>query len=180
MRPRTKHILLLLFLGCTIFDGTRSWLFAQSDSEEYGWPTYGSDLASTRYAPLAQIDADNFKELEIAWRFKTDNLGPRKEYTFQSTPLMVDGMLYSTAGTRRSVVALDAETGELRWMHIEDEGARGEAAPRRFSGRGLSYWSDGRQARIFYVTPGYRLVALDAKSGMPVPDFGIDGRGVVG
>lgn len=77
--------------------------------------TYGSDLASTRYAPLAQIDADNFEDLEIAWSFKTDNLGPRKEYTFQSTPLMEDGMLYSTAGTRRSVVALDAP-GELRWM----------------------------------------------------------------
>jgi len=86
------------------------------------WWTYGGDLASTRYAPLDQINKDNFKNLEIAWRFKTDFLGPRPEYNFQSTPLEADGILYSTAGSRRAVVALDAATGELLWMHSENEG----------------------------------------------------------
>ena len=82
---------------------------------------------------------------------------------------MVDGVVYSTAGTRRAVVALDAGTGEMLWMHSENEGKRGEAAPRQLSGRGLSYWTDGtRRARIVYVTPGYQMVALDAKTGMPV------------
>ena len=139
------------------------------------WWTYGGDLASTRYSPLEQINKDNFKNLEIAWRFKTDFLGPRPEYNFQSTPLEVDGILYSTAGSRRAVVALDAATGELLWMHSENEGKRGEAAPRQLSGRGLSYWSDGRESRIVYVTPGYRMIALDAKTGVPVRSFGANG-----
>ena len=90
---------------------------------------------------------------------------------------MVKGVVYSTAGTRRAVVALDAATGELLWMHSEREGERAEAAPRQLSGRGLSYWTDGREERILYVTPGYRLVALDAKTGAPVQNFGT--RGVV-
>ncbi len=139
------------------------------------WWTYGGDLASTRYSPLDQINKDNFKNLEVAWRFKTDFLGPRPEFNFQSTPLMVDGILYSTAGSRRDVVALDAGTGELLWMHSENEGPRGAAAPRQLSGRGLSYWSDGKESRIVYVTPGYRMVALDAKTGALAKSFGKDG-----
>jgi len=141
------------------------------------WPTYGGDLASTRYSPLDQITADNFNKLEVAWRFKTDALGPRPEFNFQGTPLMVDGVVYSTAGTRRAVVALDAATGELLWMHSENEGKRGEAAPRQLSGRGLSYWpgSGGERPRIVYVTPGYQLIALDAKTGAPVAGFGRSG-----
>ena len=93
------------------------------------WPTYGGDLGHTRYAALDQISAANFNDLEVAWRFKTDNLGPRPEFNLQSTPLMVRGRLYSTGGTRRAVVALDAGTGELLWVHSEDEGARGAASP---------------------------------------------------
>ncbi len=139
------------------------------------WPTYGGDLANTKYAPLNQIDADNFDDLEIAWRFKTDALGPTPEYNLQATPLMVGGVIYTTAGTRRAVVALDAGTGEMLWMHREHEGERGAAAPRRLSGRGLAYWSEGDEARIIYVTPGYRMLALDAATGVPVPGFGTDG-----
>ena len=152
-------------------------LAGQSGAKNGEWTTYGADLGNTRYSPLDQINADNFSKLEIAWRFKTDSLGPRPEYQFESTPLMVKGIVYSTAGTRRAVVALDAATGELLWMHSEREGERAEAAPRQLSGRGLSYWTDGREERILYVTPGYRLVALDAKTGAPVQNFGT--RGVV-
>jgi quinoprotein glucose dehydrogenase len=139
------------------------------------WTTYGADLANTRYSALDQINAGNFDKLEIAWRFKTESLGPRPEYQFESTPLMVRGVVYSTAGARRAVVALDAATGELIWMHSEREGERGSAAPRQLSGRGLAYWSDGRDERILYVTPGYRLVALDAGTGIPVSSFGRNG-----
>jgi quinoprotein glucose dehydrogenase len=139
------------------------------------WPTYGGDLGHTRYAPLEQITSANFNSLEVVWRFKTDNLGPRPEFNFQSTPLMVRGRLYTTGGTRRAVAALDAATGELLWVHGEDEGARGAAAPRQLSGRGLAYWSDGKQERILYVTPGYRLVALDAATGQRIPAFGTNG-----
>ncbi len=139
------------------------------------WPTYGGDLRNSRYSPLTQITADNFSDLEIAWRFKTHNLGTRPEYKLEGTPLMVGGVLYATAGTRRSVVALDAATGELRWVHVEREGARGANAPRQLSGRGLAYWTDGKDERILYVTPGYRLIALDATTGARVPTFGTDG-----
>ena len=147
----------------------------QSGAPRGEWPTYGGDLGHTRYAPLDQISAANFNDLEVAWRFKTDNLGPRPEFNLQSTPLMVRGRLYSTGGTRRAVVALDAATGELLWVHREDEGARGAASPRQLSGRGLAYWSDGKDERILYVTPGYRLIALEARTGVPIAGFGRGG-----
>jgi quinoprotein glucose dehydrogenase len=153
---------------------------AQTDINHSGtkngeWRTYGGDLSSTRYSPLDKINASNFNKLEVAWRFKTDQLGPRPEFNLQATPLMVNGILYMTAGTRRAAVALDARTGEMLWMHSENEGKRGSGAPRVLSGRGLSYWTDGRDARIFYVTPGYRLIGLDAKTGALIPSFGKNG-----
>ena len=141
------------------------------------WTTYGGDLASRRYSPLDQISKDNFNKLEIAWRFKTDSMGPRPEFNFQATPLMVDGLVYTTAGTRRAVVALDAGTGEMLWMHSENEGKRGESAPRLLSGRGLAYWpgSGTEHGRIVYVTPGYQMIALDAKTGALAAGFGKNG-----
>jgi quinoprotein glucose dehydrogenase len=147
----------------------------QTGTKNGEWPTWGGDLGNTRYAPFDQINASNFNSLEVAWRFKTDNLGPRPEFNLQSTPLMVHGILYSTGGTRRAVVALDATTGELHWTFSVDEGKRGAAAPRKLSGRGLSYWTDGREERIIYVTPGYQMIALDAKTGRPIPTFGKNG-----
>src|SRR5436305_4219070 len=164
----------LLTISCVILAATAPVL-GQTGAKNGEWPTYGGDLGHTRYSPLDQITAANFDKLEIAWRFKTDSLGPRPEYQFESTPLMVKGVVYSTAGSRRAVVALDAATGELRWMHSENEGARGAAAPRQLSGRGLAYWSGAGDERILYVTPGYRLIALDAKTGVPVRTFGNDG-----
>jgi quinoprotein glucose dehydrogenase len=147
----------------------------QDSSNTTEWPTYAADLAGTRYRPLDQINASNFNKLEVAWRFKTDNLGNRPEYKLEGTPLMVNHKLYATAGSRRAVIALDPVTGELLWVHGEHEGARGAAAPRQLSGRGLAYWSDGKEERIVYITPGYRLICLDAKTGAPVPSFGNNG-----
>src|SRR6266849_4963281 len=148
---------------------------AQTGAKNGEWRTYGGDLGNTHYSPLDQINAGNFYKLQVAWRFKTDNLGPRPEFNFEGTPLMANGVVYSTAGTRRAVVAIDAATGELIWTHGEREGARGAAAPRQLSGRGLSFWTDGSQERILYVTPGYRLIALNAKTGAVVPSFGTNG-----
>jgi quinoprotein glucose dehydrogenase len=135
----------------------------QSDTD---WHSYAGDLSNNRYSPLDQIDAGNFNNLEVAWRFKTESLGPRAEYQFESTPLVIKGRLYSVAGSRRDVVALDAANGEQIWMHSENEGERGASAPRQLSGRGLSYWTDGKDERIIYVTPGYRMIALDAQTGI--------------
>ena len=140
------------------------------------WPHYTGDMRGGKYSPLAQIDASNFKTLEVAWRFKTDTFGPRPEFKLEGTPLAVNGVLYTTAGTRRSVIALDGKTGELMWSHSMREGRRAAVSPRQLSGRGVSYWTDGRgDERIIYVTTGYRLVELDAKSGSLVRTFGTDG-----
>ena len=140
------------------------------------WRSYAGDLKNHHYSPLDQINATNFNDLEVAWRFKTDVLGPRPEFKLEGTPLAVNGTLYTTAGTRRAVVALDGTTGELLWMHAEREGARAAASPRQLSGRGVAYWTDGaNDQRILYVTTGFRLVALDAKTGQRIASFGKDG-----
>ena len=151
-----------------------SHLTAQG-TENGEWRSYGGDIANTRYSPLDQIDGTNFEELEVAWRVKTTNFGPNPEFNFESTPLMVDGVIYSTAGSRRAVIAVDAGNGELLWMHRLDEGERGAAAPRRLSGRGLAYRDSGAGGEIFYVTPGYRLIGLDARTGERLSSFGDDG-----
>jgi quinoprotein glucose dehydrogenase len=164
-----------LVAAAAVLAWTNRATFGQTAVTSVDWTTYGGDLASRRYRAFDQINRDNFKDLEVAWRFKTDALGALPEFNFQSTPLMVKGVLYTTAGTRRAVVALDAATGEMLWMHREDEGKRADAAPRKLSGRGLAYWSDGRESRIVYVTPGYQMVALDAKTGQRVPGFGSNG-----
>ena len=145
---------------------------ADGDTE---WRHYANDLANTRYAPLDQINASNFNTLEVAWRFKTDSFGPRPESQYECTPILVKGRLFATAGSRRSVVSLDAATGEILWTYRMNEGERGARAPRQLSGRGVAYWTDGRQERIVYVTPGYQMIALDAATGDPVQGFGVNG-----
>ncbi len=148
----------------------------QPSTKNGEWPHYNGDLRGTRYSPLDQINASNFNKLQIAWRFKTDRFGPFPEFKLEGTPLMVKGVLYTTAGTRRSIVALDAKTGELIWSQSVREGKRAGLAPRQLSGRGLSYWTDGRgDERIVFVTTGYRLVELNAKTGAFVTSFGKDG-----
>jgi quinoprotein glucose dehydrogenase len=151
-------------------------LRAQTGTKNGEWRTYGGDLGSTRYAPLDQIDRNNFAKLQVAWRFKTDILGSRPDFNLQTTPLMINGVLYATAGASRDAVAIDARTGELLWMYKLGEGRRAQASPRPLSGRGVAYWTDGRgDERVFFVTIGYELVALDAKTGQPVRGFGQNG-----
>jgi quinoprotein glucose dehydrogenase len=136
------------------------------------WPDYSGDLRGWRYSPLDQINASNFNQLQVAWRFKTDHLGPRPEYKLEGTPVMVKGMLYTTGGTRRSVISLDGRTGELNWAHSLREGRRAAVSPRQLSGRGVSYWTDGKgDERVVYVTTGYQLVELDAKTGAMIQSF---------
>jgi quinoprotein glucose dehydrogenase len=153
--------------------------FAQSGlsgTKNGEWPSYAGDLSNYRYSPLDQINASNFSKLEVAWRFKTDNLGTRPEYKLEGTPIMIKGVLYTTAGVRRSVVALDGKTGELIWSHSLREGNRAAIAPRQLSGRGLSYWTDGKgDDRVIYITTGYRLVELSAKTGSMIASFGTNG-----
>jgi quinoprotein glucose dehydrogenase len=168
----------LAFAGGLIYmaAGPSGQTAGQPSTKNGDWPAYTGDIRGTRYSPLDQINASNFNKLEVAWRFKTDNLGTRPEFKLEGTPLVVKGVMYATGGTRRSVFALKADTGELLWVHAEFEGERAVKAPRQLSGRGVSYWTDGKgDERIIYVTTGYRLIALNAKTGTPIPSFGKDG-----
>ena len=139
------------------------------------WRFYGGDAGSTKYAPLDQINASNVKQLTIAWRWKAENFGPRPDYNWEVTPLMVRGVLYFTAGSRRDAVAVDAATGETLWFYRLDEGERGDRAVRT-QNRGLAYWTDGKNdRRILLITPGFQLVALNADTGAPIATFGKSG-----
>ena len=171
MRNHLSHAIALVLAGASALGQ------GEKAAPAVEWKTYGADLASTRYSPLDQINRENFSKLQIAWRLKTDPFGPRPDILYSSTPLVVGNVLYTTAGTRRAVLALNAATGEILWMHTEDEGARGQNAARSGAGRGVSYWAsaDGSDQRILYVTPGYRMIALSARTGLPIPAFGTDG-----
>lgn len=170
LRSTTRHIgaLVVALSGAVPALG-------QNGASNGEWPAYSADGGSTKYSWLTEIDHENVGDLEIAWRWQARNFGPEPEFNFRVTPIMVDGILYATAGYRRAVVAIDAATGETLWMYRLEEGKRGENAPRLNSGRGVSYWREGADERIFLITPGYHLVSLDAKTGQPVTTFGQSG-----
>jgi quinoprotein glucose dehydrogenase len=177
LAPRAKagaYVLTTLALSAALIAGSALAAGAE-DGANVEWPTYAGNWDASKYRPLDQINASNFNQLEVVWRFKTDHIGNRPEFKLEGTPLEIGGVIYATAGSRRGVIALDASNGELLWVHGEHEGARGAAAPRQLSGRGLAYWSDGKDARVLYVTPGYFLIALDARTGQRVSSFGDNG-----
>jgi quinoprotein glucose dehydrogenase len=166
----------LVFLALII--AAVSWPFTgrgQTGAKNGEWRAYSAEEASTRYSPLDQITRDNVKNLEVAWTWRFDNYGSAAQTaTTETTPLMIGGKLYFTAGQRRTVVAADAGTGETLWTWRPDEGARFDAAPRKVH-RGVAYWANGQDERIVVVTPGFQLVSLDAKTGRPVQGFGQGG-----
>jgi quinoprotein glucose dehydrogenase len=137
------------------------------------WRVWGGDAWSSRYSPLDQINAQNFNSLEVAWQWNAGAFGSDEYY--RTTPLYANGRLFTVATTRRVAVALDPETGETLWSYRLDEGIRWQKAPRQFAGRGLTYWTDGTIERIILVTPGYHMVSLDARTGIPDPRFGRNG-----
>src|SRR5690349_8379289 len=111
-----RHSVCAIWLGLGVLSvATTGYAQPVARTEQVGnqWPTYGGNLASHRYSPLEQIDKDNFKNLRIAWRLRTDFLGERPDTLYSATPLYVNETLYTTAGTRRAVVALDPGTGEM-------------------------------------------------------------------
>ena len=150
------------------------WAFpqmAQQGTKGGEWRSYAGENGSTRYSTADLINRDNFKNLQVAWSWKFDNFGGG---TSETTPILVNGVLYFTAGPRRYVIAANPGTGETLWTWRPDEGARFDQAPRKVT-RGVAYWSDGNDTRIVTVTPGFQLVELDAKTGVPVRSFGQDG-----
>jgi quinoprotein glucose dehydrogenase len=167
--------LLKAFYGCLLVLILLLPLLAQQGAKGGEWRVYGGDEASTRYSPLDQINRDNIKDLRVAWVWKSDSLVPNAQPGSETTPIMVNGVLYFTMDQRRFVVAAKADTGETLWVYRPDEGERFDRAPRKIH-RGVAYWTDGRgDERIVFATPGFQLVALNAKNGTPVTSFGNNG-----
>jgi quinoprotein glucose dehydrogenase len=146
-------------------------LAAQRAAQESQWLTYSAENRSTGYSPADLINRDNVKNLQIAWSWKFDNFGNTNT---EVTPIMVNGILYFPLSPRRTIVAADAGTGETLWTWRPAQDDRETRAARTYA-RGVAYWKDGAEERIVTITPGMRLVALDLKSGTPVPSFGQNG-----
>src|SRR6478735_10652991 len=115
------------------------------------WRRIGGDGGNTRYSPLDQINAQNVKNNKVAWTWKGDNFGTGLEIKNENTPLMVDGVLYFTAGDRRAVIAADPGTGETLWTYRFEEPATRTANVRK-NNRGVAFWTDGRQTKILTIT----------------------------
>lgn len=163
-------------LGLAVALATAPYYAAHTQNTSDGeWKEQHRDGRGTHYSPLAQINGSNVSRLREVWRWSPDTSETPAEVRNISTPLMVDGMLYFTSGADRQVIAADAVTGEVKWHWRYDDGPRTRRSPRRNSGRGVSWWQRGTDQRIFVVTPGFRLVALNAKTGKPVPTFGTGG-----
>lgn len=117
----------------------------EEGSDSFEWVAYKGTNAANRYAPLDQIDASNVADLEIAWEFNAGPFGSEPESTSVTTPLMVNGRVFLTAGATRNVVAVNATSGQMLWMWRPDDGERFDAAPRKGAGKGLTYYDNDGQ-----------------------------------
>ncbi|MCA1583407.1 MAG: PQQ-binding-like beta-propeller repeat protein [Acidobacteria bacterium] len=139
------------------------------------WRFWGGDAASTRYAPLEQINASNFEKLQVAWVWRGDNFGPTADNILRSTPTYIKGKLFTVAGERRTVAALDPVTGETLWTFREPHTKRWEDSMRKNYGKGVAYHETDGKGRVFMVSPAFMLHALDAETGRPIETFGKKG-----
>ena len=174
-----------LALGCTQMvasqDGASPQASAIPLAEKIGprqpgeWITWGGDPGNTRYSPLSQINAQNVGQLEIAWRWKASDVAGRPDPNWKATPLVVDGVMYVPHGGTR-ISAIDPSTGATLWT-FEPNPYRKQST-RGFSGssRALSWWTDGTTKRILHNTIDGRLLSIDAVTGQPDPNFGVNGQ----
>ncbi len=139
------------------------------DAPTYEWTTLGSDFAHTRYAPVKQINADNFGTLKKAWEWNGASFNAQSG---RSTPSYVDGKLFTVAGERRHVVALDPATGETIWSYVEPKTGRYEYSMRKDYGKGVAYAKVDGKGVVYIVSPAFFLTALDAETGKPLEGFG--------
>ena len=152
---------------------------AQHGASSGEWRHHGGDHGFTRYTPLSQIDASNFGRLEPAWKWssadsRVEQNSPYDRQVFRSSPLIIDGRLYIPTELSQ-VAALDAGTGEELWVYDPKSYERGKPAQNNYYTRGLEYWTDGEQERLFLATIGKQLVSLDPATGLPDRAFGEDG-----
>ena len=141
-------------------------------TENGEWRYLGGNVGHTRYSPLDQINGENFEDLGIAWIFHSDNFGPNLDYFSRSTPIYVDGVVYTVMTPRRQVVALDPATGEILWTFREPETIRHQRSPRQAYGKGVAYAEVNGRGVIYITTPGFFLWALDAETGIPLENWG--------
>ncbi|MCH8991681.1 MAG: PQQ-binding-like beta-propeller repeat protein [Acidobacteria bacterium] len=175
LRPfRTQTLGLCLGLACALLILTAGAASAQRlpGTENGEWRYLGGDAGHTRSSPLDQINATNFADLEVDWIWKSDNFGPNVDYFMRSTPIYVDGILYTVATTRRQVVAIDPSTGETLWMFREPQTTRFLRSPRRAYGKGVAYGEIDGRGVIYITSPAFFLWALDAKTGRPLENWG--------
>ncbi len=168
-----QQIIKLWLLILVIFIGAPGPAVAQDQGRVNGdWRYIGGDAGHTRYSPLDQIDASNFEELEVTWIWRGDNFGPNVDYLFRSTPIYVDGLLYTVAGQRRTVAAIDPATGETVWTYREPHTTRYDRGMRNNYGKGVAYGEVDGRGVIFTSSPAFFLHALDAKTGRHLEDWG--------
>ena len=148
--------------GCVWTLATTANAASKREKVVTDWTTYGGQPANDHYSALNQINKSNVAQLKVAWTYDTDEDG-----VMATNPLVAGNVLYAFTPTQK-VIALDAATGKLLWKF--DSGV-----PSTQPTRGLSYWTDGNQARLFAGVMNY-LYALDPKTGKPIPDFGEAGR----
>ena len=162
-------------LVCAVLVLTAAAAFAQRlpGTENGEWRYLGGDAGHTRSSPLNQINGDNFADLEVAWTWRSDNFGPHLDYFSRSTPIYVDGMLYTVATPRRQVVAIDPATGETLWTFREPETIRHLRSPRQAYGKGVAYGEVNGRGVIYVTSPAFFLWALDAKTGRPLENWGV-------
>jgi quinoprotein glucose dehydrogenase len=168
MARRLRHIfygLLIVLVG--IFP-----LLAQQGAKEGQWRAWAAETGSTGYSSVDLINRDNVKNLQIAWTWKFDNFGNTASET---TPLMANGVLYFPLSPQRTIIAANAGTGQTLWTWKPEASPR-EERPARTYARGVAYWSNGTDERIVTITPGFTLVSLNAKTGLPIPSFGNNGK----
>jgi quinoprotein glucose dehydrogenase len=175
---RSAKALLLTTLLCSACQTTS--LDGAQTSGNTEWPHYASDLASSRYSPADQITAANVRQLEVAWRWTSPDEAIRKAkpalwtYTNQSTPMMVGGTLY-TSTSMSQVAAIDPATGVTKWV-FDPESHKTGSTPNHYHHRGVAYWANGADRRIFIATGDAFLIALDASTGKEIRAFGKNGR----
>ena len=144
------------------------------------WPAYGGTNLGAKYSPASQIDRSNVSQLKVAWTWQSPDQAilqanpglPPGE--FQATPIMLDGVLY-TSTAMCQVAAIDAQTGKTLWVYDPGNWRHRRTLSKGFQHRGVAYWGDGDDRRIFIGTGDNQLIALNAKTGVPVAGFGVDG-----
>ncbi len=175
MAPTVRSGAVLAMAGALLLGWPHLAQSQRKGTENGEWHYWGGDEGSSRYSPLDQINAGNVANLEVVWRWKAANYGPTPDFIYRATPLKVGDKLFTVAGQRRAVVAIDPATGETLWMWRMRTNPRWEASTRKNYGKSVAYADVDGRGVVYLITPGYYLVALDAVTGQPVPHFGLNG-----